>query len=69
MDITSSLSEDIKTKSYTIPELRWDTERNEPYCEVEIEGQRYLMTMWRESDGDDMVSHSCISVVDLESGS
>jgi len=42
--------------SYSEPQIEWDEERDEPYCNVEIKGEQYRMTMWRESDGDDMVS-------------
>jgi hypothetical protein len=45
-------------QGYSVPPIKWDDERDEPYCEVEIKGQPYLMTMWRESDGDDMVFSS-----------
>jgi hypothetical protein len=42
--------------SYTEPKIEWDDERDEPFCNIEIKGEQYRMTMWRESDGDDMVS-------------
>jgi len=41
--------------TYAIPEIQWDKERDEPFCDVEIRGEQYLLTMWRESDGDEMV--------------
>jgi len=44
------------SEQYSIPPLQWDQERDEPFLELEIKGQMYKMTMWRESDGDDMVS-------------
>jgi hypothetical protein len=50
-DYDSGMSEE-----YSIPPLQWDQERDEPFLELEIKGQMYKMTMWRESDGDDMVS-------------
>jgi len=50
-DYESGMSE-----QYSIPPLQWDQERDEPFLELEIKGQMYKMTMWRESDGDDMVS-------------
>jgi len=40
---------------YQIPKLEWDEERDEPFCKITIKGEEYRMTMWRESDGDDMV--------------
>jgi len=40
---------------YEIPKLEWDEERDEPFCKITIKGEEYRMTMWRESDGDDMV--------------
>jgi hypothetical protein len=53
---------DKTESSYTVPPLQWDEERDEPFVELEIKGQIYRMTMWRETDGDDMVSHSGVSV-------
>lgn len=41
--------------AYSVPPLLWDKERDEPYLELEHRGQKYLLTMWRESDGDTMV--------------
>jgi hypothetical protein len=38
--------------------MEWDEERDEPFCRITIKGEEYRMTMWRESDGDDMVSLS-----------
>ena len=43
-------------KEYEIPWIEWDGERGEPFCKIAIKGEEYRMTMWRESDGDDMVS-------------
>jgi hypothetical protein len=40
--------------------MEWDEERDEPFCRIAIKGEEYRMTMWRESDGDDMV---CLSDV------
>lgn len=44
------------SETYNPPPLQWDEERDEPFLELEIKGQAYRMTMWRETDGDDMVS-------------
>lgn len=38
-----------------MPKMEWDDERDEPFCRITIKGEEYRMTMWRESDGDDMV--------------
>jgi hypothetical protein len=38
-----------------MPKIEWDDERDEPFCRITIKGEEYRMTMWRESDGDDMV--------------
>jgi hypothetical protein len=38
--------------------MEWDEERDEPFCRITVKGEEYRMTMWRESDGDDMVSLS-----------
>jgi hypothetical protein len=54
------MSELTKTSKYQyqIPKIEWDDERDEPFCRITIKGEEYRMTMWRESDGDDMVSLS-----------
>jgi hypothetical protein len=52
------MSELTKTSKYQIPKIEWDDERDEPFCRIIIKGEEYRMTMWRESDGDDMVSLS-----------
>jgi hypothetical protein len=51
------MSELTKTSKYQyqIPKIEWDDERDEPFCRITIKGEEYRMTMWRESDGDDMV--------------
>lgn len=43
-------------KGPNLPPIQWDQSRDEPYLELEHRGERYTLTMWRESDGDDMVS-------------
>jgi hypothetical protein len=48
--------------TYRDPQIQWDEERDEPFCNVEIKGQEYRMTMWRESDGDDMVGSDLLRV-------
>jgi hypothetical protein len=53
------MSESTSSSKYQIPQIEWDTERDEPFCNIVIKGEEYRMTMWRESDGDDMVSLLC----------
>jgi hypothetical protein len=52
------MSESTQTDKYQIPKMEWDEERDEPFCRITVKGEEYRMTMWRESDGDDMVSLS-----------
>lgn len=40
---------------YTIPPLQWDKERDEPFLEITHRGEKYLLTMWREEDENEMV--------------
>jgi hypothetical protein len=49
------MSESTRLSNYQIPKIEWDEERDEPFCKIGIKGKDYRMTMWRESDGDDMV--------------
>jgi hypothetical protein len=52
------MSELTQSRKHQIPKMEWDEERDEPFCRITIKGEEYRMTMWRESDGDDMVSLS-----------
>lgn len=51
---------------YQIPKLEWDEERDEPFCKITIKGEEYRMTMWRESDANDMVCSLTNSVMKSE---
>jgi hypothetical protein len=51
------MSESTQSSKYPTPKMEWDEERDEPFCRITIKGEEYRMTMWRESDGDDMVRH------------
>jgi hypothetical protein len=53
-------------------QIEWDEERDEPFCRIDVRGKEYHMTMWRESDADDMVSitiSSCPEEVQIDADS
>jgi hypothetical protein len=57
---STEMSQPSKTTlAYTQPQIEWDEERDEPFCRVVVRGNEYRMTMWRESDADQMVRICC----------
>lgn len=60
--IQDGLRAEPSSSIYAVPPLQWDKERDEPFLEVEHRGEKYLLTMWRESDEDDMVRRLSFSV-------
>ena len=64
--VPSKMSESSQASKYQIPKIEWDDERDEPFCRITIKGEENRMTMWRESDGDDMVCLLCL--FDMEGG-